>query len=103
MQSCAYILRGFLYMENWNPVSITGKKYCYTQDIKQYWKYHEKLIDILSKTYNISIYFITYDITPKSYIEWAQKLGSIILIPYYQSSQFTTLYQGLTQIDNYDG
>ncbi len=102
MQSCAYILRGFLYMENWNPVSITGKKYCYTQDIKQYWKYHEKLIDILSKTYNIFIYFITYDITPKSYIEWAQKLGSIILIPYYQSSQFTTLYQGLTQIDNYD-
>lgn len=102
MKTCAYILRGFLYMENWKPLSNSGKNYCYTQDIKEYWVYHKKLIKILLKEFKVTIYFITYDITPPEYIEWAKEKGNVIFFRYNDSSQFRTLFKGFRKIENYD-
>jgi hypothetical protein len=101
-KTCAYILRGFLYKKDWKPNSEVGKKYTYTQDIKKYWKYHKKLIDILSQKYKVDIYFITYDITPKEYINWANNIGKVILVPFKDSTQFGTLSIGLKKIQEYD-
>lgn len=101
-KTCAYILRGFLYKKDWKPNSEVGKKYTYTQDIKKYWKYHKKLIDILSQKYKVDIYFITYDITPKEYINWANNIGKVILVPFKDSTQFETLSIGLKKIQEYD-
>lgn len=101
-KTCAYILRGFLYKKDWKPISPIGKKYTYTQDIKKYWKYHKKLIDILSQKYKVDIYFITYDITPKEYINWANNIGKVILVPFKDSTQFKTLSIGLKKIQEYD-
>ena len=60
-KTCAYILRGFLYKKDWKPLSPIGNNYTYTQDIKKYWIYHKRFIDILSQKYKVNIYFITYD------------------------------------------
>ena len=102
MKTCAYILCGTLYMENYKPYNNCRISYYYTQNIKQYWIYHKKFIDILSKSFKITVYFITYNITPKTYIEWAKEKGNVILIPYKDSSQFHTLFKGFCKIENYD-
>ena len=101
-KTCAYILRGFLYKKDWKPRSPIGEKYKYTHDIKKTWKYHKKFINILSEKYEVDIYFITYDITPKEYINWAKEKGTVILVPYKDSFQFKTLSLGLKKIKEYD-
>ena len=91
MKTCAYILHGLLYMENYH-----------TETIKQYWIYHRNLIRILSNEFKITIFFITSNLTPPEYIEWAKNKGIVFLFNYNNSSIFNILHKGLCKIEYYE-
>lgn len=100
-----FIVRGFLYREDWTPLSKRNQHAKnYIIDFFDTENNFKKTIDALSSKYNICLYFSTYDTTPKLFL---QKIKDnfpgceIIISSETGSSQFTTVIQSLKHIEKY--
>lgn len=100
MQKANLIIRGFLFKK--------GKVQGCNSD--GWWKYninflyvmpgYLRLIDRLSKKYELSVYISSYDTTPSKMIEYLEEvltIKKIIICPEQDSSQFTTMYNALKE------
>lgn len=100
------IIRGFLYKENWTPVSKRKRKISnITIDFfNKPSDSFQTLIKKLSDKYNLSIYFSTYDSTPQSILKNVTdifKPKQIFLSPEIGSTQFTTVVTALKNFNSY--
>ena len=100
-----FIVRGFLYRENWTPLSKRNQHAKnYTIDFFDTENNFKKTIDMLSTKYNISLYFSTYNTTPEIFLQKVKDNFpgcEIIISPEKDSSQFTTVIQSLKHIEKY--
>lgn len=89
------IIRGFLYRENWTPLSNRRRKFKnYTIDFLQCADDYKKLLKKLREKYNINLYFTTYNTTPHKQIEKIMNEfnpHTVFLSEEFKSSQFTTV------------
>jgi hypothetical protein len=100
------IIRGFLYKENWTPVSKRKHKISnFTIDFfNQTSDSFQNLIKKLSDKYDISLYFSTYDTTPQSILNKVLDLFNpkkIFLSPEIGSTQFTTVVTAIKNFNSY--
>ena len=98
----AYILRGVLFNERMIPISKSGMREPYKQDIRFTWPAHQRLIATLSELYTVNIFFSTYKDTHADIRVWAQRHGTLILSQRAMSTQFTTALKALDTIKDYD-
>lgn len=93
-QKLRIIIRGFLYRTNWTPLSSRKDRNSdYTIDFLQCQDGYIKLINKLKQKYEVSVYFSTYDTTPKKIIKSiSNTFDSCIFFLSSEtgSSQFTT-------------
>ena len=87
------IIRGFLYRENWIPLSSARNKYSnYTQDFRKLIKYYKNFFNKLSEKYKLFIIFTTYDNTPEHIKQIIYENGwNLFLIKEKHSNQFTSV------------
>lgn len=87
------IIRGFLYRENWTPLSSARNKYSnYTQDFRKLIKYYKNFFNKLSEKYKLFIIFTTYDNTPEHIKQIIYENGwNLFLIKEKHSNQFTSV------------
>lgn len=94
------ILRGYLYKENWTPLSTRRKSHRnYTIDFNKCIEDYEKLILSLKQKYEVATYVTSYDNTPDCIINTIKtKLSprAIYLHAEQNSTQFTTLTNALS-------
>jgi len=106
-QKIRLIIRGFLYKENWTPISSRKKRNKdYTIDFLQCQDGYAKLISKLRETYDVSVYFTTYDTTPKNTVKLISKIFnpcSFFFSKEEKSSQFTTSKKALDSLPNEEG
>lgn len=82
------IVRGYLFKKDHIPQSRFKKKY--NQDFLKLIKYYKIFFLELKKKYNINVYFVTYDNTPKEYKKLIEENNwNIYTIPLANSKQFT--------------
>jgi len=105
-----FIFRGYLYKENWIPVSVRGRFFGhgpYNIDFtKKSYIEHLNLINNLKEKYDVQLYFSTYDTTPENVISFVNEKFNpkeIILSPEKNSNQFTTLRTALHKIKKEEG
>ena len=99
--SLAYIIRGPLFDPRIVPTSIRGKKE-YKIDTRELWSKHEEMIKTLSKLYDVSVIFSTYDNTPLDVKLWASNRGKLLISKRQDSKQFTTALTALKIERGYD-
>ena len=99
--SLAYIIRGPLFDPRIVPTSIRGKKE-YKIDTRELWSKHEEMIKTLSKLYDVSVIFSTYDNTPLDVKLWASNRGKLLISKRQDSKQFTTALTALKSERGYD-
>jgi hypothetical protein len=94
------IVRGHVFKKDHVPESTYKKKY--NQDFFKLIKFYKKFFLELSKKYNIKVYFVTYDNTPKKYKNLIKENNwNIYTIPFPNSKQFTGTCKFLeNNIDN---
>jgi hypothetical protein len=108
-KSINLIIRGFLYKENWTPISGRKNRISnYTIDFFEYAEGYKKLIKALSIKYEVNLYFTSYDTTPQSVISKINndfEPKGIFISPEKDSYQFTTSCTALNQpeIKSFDG
>ena len=108
-KSINLVIRGFLYRENWTPISARRTRIKnYTIDFFECADGYKKLIESLSKKYEVNLYFTSYDTTPQSVINKINddfKPKAIFISPEKNSYQFTTSCTALKQpeIGSFDG
>jgi len=106
-QKVRLIIRGFLYKENWTPISSRkARNSNYTIDFLQCQDGYLKLISQLRKTYDVSVYFTTYDTTPANTVKSISKIFepcSFFFSEEHNSSQFTTSKKALDSLPAIDG
>lgn len=96
------IVRGYLYKKNWTPISTAKIKYPkYTQDFRKLIKKYKKLFDNLSKKYQVSITFTSYDTCPDFIKKIISKNNwNLHLISEESSTQFSACCSYLETVDN---
>lgn len=96
------IVRGYLYKKNWTPISTAKIKYPnYTQDFRKLIKKYKKLFDNLSKKYQVSITFTSYDTCPGFIKKIISKNNwNLHLISEESSTQFSACCSYLETVDN---
>ena len=100
MKDLDIIIRGFLYKENWSPLSRYRGKLNYTINFLNVKSFYLNLLKELSKKYSISLYFSTYDTTPSNISEtllkeFSQYNTRFLFSPEPKSTQFTTTIKAL--------
>jgi hypothetical protein len=104
MKTFNIILRGFLYKENWRPLSSRRRNGRYTIDFRNNYESYKQLFLKLKYKYNTKIYFSTYDTTPSNIIYHViQEFNpeNIFLSPERNSSQFTTAVKAIKTIEEH--
>ena len=100
--TCACVVRGYLYGTR-TPISRSGGGVSYHQDIRNDWQSHARIVRLLSKAYDVNVYFVTYDDTVAPVLEWARNKGTVVTIENLPTStQFWTVAQGLARIPHHD-
>lgn len=100
MEKLNVVIRGFLYKEDRLPFH----KFCwwpYTIDFAQVRIYYERLVEKLSKNYDVDVYFATYDSTPSKVLESLKDfpmLKDVVLAEEKDSLQFTTASFALNKL-----
>ena len=96
------IVRGYLYKKNWTPISTAKIKYPnYTQDFRKLIKKYKKLFDNLSKKYQVSITFTSYDTCPDFIKKIISKNNwNLHLISEESSTQFSSCCSYLNTVDD---
>jgi len=101
-QKLNIIIRGFIYRENWTPISVRKKIIQnYTIDFFKCCNGYIDLIDKLQKKYDLDLYFTTYDTTPLSVLNNIRKQFNpkdIFISKELNSSQFTTTTTALKNL-----
>jgi len=101
------ILRGFLYKENWTPLSTRKQRNSnYTINFLKCYDGYQKLVNKLKSKYKLSLYFTTYNITPKNIINSVDKLfdpDSFFFTEEIGSSQFSTTRTALSELEYIEG
>jgi len=103
MSTLNFIIRGFLYKENWRPLSTRNKKGSYTINFIKCHKGYSILFNRLAEKFNAKLYFSTYSSTPDfmlNYIRNNFSSASISFSDEARSSQFTTSINILNKIKN---
>ena len=103
--SLAYIIRGPLFdprrvPENFIYSNMPKKEY--KIDTRELWSKHEEMIKTLSKLYDVSVIFSTYDNTPLDVKLWASNRGKLLISKRQDSKQFTTALTALKIERGYD-
>lgn len=103
MDNLDVIVRGFLYKENWVPISNHRKGLKYTIDFLNIMESYKTLLEELSKKYNISLYFSTYETLPKKKRKSIEKefvdySPTFFLSEEKGSTQFTTPIHALKKL-----
>ena len=96
------IVRGYLYKKNWTPISTAKIKYPnYTQDFRKLIKKYKKLFENLSKKYQVSITFTSYDNCPDFIKKIILKNNwNLHLISEVNSTQFSSCCSYLETVDD---
>lgn len=101
------ILRGFLYRENWTPLSSRKQRNSnYTINFLECYNGYQKLVKKLKTKYTLSLHFTTYNTTPKNIINSVEKLfnpDSFFFTEELGSSQFSTTKTALSELDYIGG
>jgi len=104
MKTFNIILRGFLYKENWTPLSSRRRDGSYTIDFTKNYQGYKQLFLKLCDRYNVKIFFSTYDTTPQDIIYNIKKdfyPENVFLSPEKKSSQFTTAIKAIKEINDH--
>ena len=106
-QKIRLIIRGFLYKENWTPISSRrARNKDYTIDFLECQDGYVKLISKLRETYDVSVYFTTYDTTPTNTVKLISETFNpcwFIFSKEERSSQFTTSKKALDSLPTEKG
>ena len=106
-QKIRLIIRGFLYKEDWTPISSRKERNKnYTIDFLKCQDGYSKLISKLKEKYDVSVYFTTYNTTPTNTIKVISKTFnpcSFFFSEERLSSQFTTSKKALDSLPTEEG
>lgn len=87
------IIRGYLYRENWYPLSSARKSHSnYTQDFRKVIEHYKNLFSKLSEKYELFVIFTSYSNTPEYIKQLIYENGwNLYLIKEENSNQFTSI------------
>lgn len=104
MNNLNLIIRGFVYRENWTPLSSRKQRNTnYTINFIKCIDGYKQLINKLQTKYNVKLFISTYDTSPEwilNQIKEEFNTVEIFLTPEKNSSQFSTTCTALKKIQN---